>query len=400
VSNTTASDTFCTTVTAILPPPVSAFSSQDSLLQVSFSDSSQNAVNWQWNFGDGNTDTVPNPSHTYLVSGSYLVCLVTENACGTRDTLCQTVVVNCPLPQPNFLSSTSQLNVSFLNLTPGTTGSSWDFGDGNTSTQQSPSHTYTACGTYNVCLMSSNSCGFDTTCRMVTIALPSPVAQYSSQNTALQVSFSDSSQNATSWLWSFGDGGTSNTQNPIHAYATCDSFQVCLISSNACASDTSCQTIDFRPAEPSITQFTDTLVSSTASSYQWYLNGVPQVGDTLPEFIPTTPGYYQVAVVDSNGCPSISDSLFVNPISTSIPAPQDAPQVFPNPTSGELIVAFPRISTGRVEVWSALGKMVMQRHTASQDRLRLDLSPLADGIYHLKIEFESRWTVYKIALQR
>jgi len=64
----------------------------DNILMVSFTDTSHNANTWYWTFGDGNTDTVQNPVHTYSDTGAYQVCLVASSACGV-DTSCVAVII-------------------------------------------------------------------------------------------------------------------------------------------------------------------------------------------------------------------------------------------------------------------------------------------------------------------
>lgn len=97
----------------------------------------------------------------------------------------------------------------------------WDFGDGITSNQSNPIHQFTAPGTYRVSLRTTNSIGFDTIAKMVTVN-PLVVDFAISQDT-IQLSdtayFTDSTPNATTWIWDFGDGNSSISQNPSHQYS-------------------------------------------------------------------------------------------------------------------------------------------------------------------------------------
>lgn len=97
----------------------------------------------------------------------------------------------------------------------------WDFGDGITSNQSNPNHIFAAPGTYRVSLRTTNSIGFDTISKLVTV---NPlVVDFSMSNDTIQLSdtayFYDSTANATTWIWDFGDGSTSTRQNPSHQYA-------------------------------------------------------------------------------------------------------------------------------------------------------------------------------------
>ena len=125
---------------------------------------------------------------------------------------------------------------------------SWAFGDSNTSTAQSPSHTYTAAGTYSVVLTATNAGGSDTCTKSNYITVSAFQANFTATPTwglpPLAVNFTDASlNNATAWSWTFGDGATSTAQNPSHTYTSSGYYTASLHSSNAYASDTCSQTI-------------------------------------------------------------------------------------------------------------------------------------------------------------
>jgi PKD repeat protein len=149
----------------------SAFSAIDNDLNVNFSDlSSGEPQSWLWDFGDGNLSTQQNPIHTFPAPGTYTVCLTVTDACGV-DSSCQTLTVTCPVALPGFTSSIGNGGmVTFTNTTnPSATSYSWDFGDGNTSTLQDPTHVYATSGTYTVCLTVTDDCGTDTYCELLTV---------------------------------------------------------------------------------------------------------------------------------------------------------------------------------------------------------------------------------------
>ncbi|MCH8318430.1 MAG: gliding motility-associated C-terminal domain-containing protein, partial [Bacteroidetes bacterium] len=162
-SDTSAVETV--TVNSLLPIPNFGYS--DSSLTVTFTDLSVNETMWTWDFGDGNTDTVQNPVHTYDNAGTYNVCLTVGNACGS-DSICDSVTVICIPSTANFGYSDANLTVNFSDSSSNGITWYWDFGDGNTDTLQNPVHTYTTAGTYNVCLTAGNACGSDTACDSVT----------------------------------------------------------------------------------------------------------------------------------------------------------------------------------------------------------------------------------------
>ena len=135
---------------------------------------------------------------------------------------------------------------------------SWDFGDGTNSTEQNPIHTYSAVGTYNVKLTVSNE--NDIVSKPATVTVQAyitspitPVADFNVNPTSgdapLTVQFTDSSQNAVRWAWSFGDGATSTEQNPTHTYSTAETYTVNLSVSNANGTDSKIATVTVDPNE-------------------------------------------------------------------------------------------------------------------------------------------------------
>jgi PKD repeat protein len=139
--------------------------------------------------------------------------------------------------------------VNFTDLSDGyPTQWAWTFGDGGTSTSQNPSHTYAANGTYTVCLIATNAGGSSTqVCKQVTVSnVPAtPVANFSWANpSGGLVNFTDLSTNTpTQWAWTFGDGGTSNLQNPNHVYAANNTYNVCLTATNTAGSNQVCKNV-------------------------------------------------------------------------------------------------------------------------------------------------------------
>lgn len=235
-------DIWCDSVQITCPPPVSAFSYSDSLLNVSFSDSSTGANTWLWDFGDGIISTQQNPSHNYSSSGNYDVCLEVTGDCGTIQT-CQTITVICPNPISYFQYNDSLLLVSFLDSSLNSVSWHWDFGDGDTSNLQNPSHLYSSIGHYQVCLVAQNSCGSDTICDSIFVDCPLPSANYVFTLNNLNVTFQDSSIGSNSWYWDFGDGNSSTSVNPVHSYSSSGKFFACLTVTNNCGSSQKCDSL-------------------------------------------------------------------------------------------------------------------------------------------------------------
>lgn len=211
---------------------------------VSFTDLSDPApYDWYWTFGDGGTSTLENPTHEYLSNGTFNVCLTSTNDIGS-DTYCQSVIIDCYLAPDVDWSYSGDPEVTFTDLSANEPDTwYWIFDDGTTSTEQNPVHTYSANGSYLVCLYASNVTGESSNCKGISIGniLEAPEASFSFTTTDLLTEFTDLSTNLPdSWSWDFGDGEGSDVQNPLHLYDEAGEYEVCLTASNAAGEDSSC----------------------------------------------------------------------------------------------------------------------------------------------------------------
>jgi len=177
-------------------------------------------------------------------------------------------------PTADFSYSATDLSVSFTDQSSDSDGSivswSWDFGDGNTSNAQNPSHTYSANGTYAVALTVTDDNGAeDTAAKDVTVSSSTtnnpPMADFTFTTTNLTANFSDQSTDSdgsiASWSWNFGDGNTSTTQNPGHTYGTDGTYTVTLtVTDDDGESDSASEDVTVSSSENEI--------SLTASGYK------------------------------------------------------------------------------------------------------------------------------------
>ena len=133
-------------------------------------DSDGNPNRWIWDFGDGNTSSKENPFHTYFSEGNYTVKLTVSNKYG-EDTEMKTNYIDIGnAPRADFSADKTQIQpettVQFNDDSDGHPNSwSWSFGDGYTSRDENPSHTYSREGIYTVRLTVSNEYGEDTKIR-------------------------------------------------------------------------------------------------------------------------------------------------------------------------------------------------------------------------------------------
>ncbi|WP_170288136.1 PKD domain-containing protein [Prolixibacter denitrificans] len=222
-----------------------------------------------WDYGDGKRDTVytADPvSHTYHNTSSglmnFVITLTIQN--GTCETSTQQEITVKPdflVGSPVHFEGCNPSTFGFVNANPGATWWNWDFGDGSAnSSQQSPSHTFTSPTgndtTFVVRLTGESSFGcIDTVDNTVTV-YQRAVAAFSASDTVgcnpLAVDFTNQSQHADQYLWTFDDGMSSLDTDPPHTFSngtdTNASFRVRLIATNSSScSDTAFQNILVHP---------------------------------------------------------------------------------------------------------------------------------------------------------
>ena len=153
--------------------PTAAFTSSNTSNVFTFTDTSLgNPTSWLWNFGDGQTSTVQNPTHTYMANGTYTVSLTATNLAGSNQ-ITHSAVVFVPIAHAGFTQTNNSNVFTFTDIsTNNPTSWLWNFGDGQTSTLQNPTHTYTANGTYTVTLNASNVYGYTIAVTSVQVTLP------------------------------------------------------------------------------------------------------------------------------------------------------------------------------------------------------------------------------------
>ncbi len=210
--------------------------------------SGPNGTQYSWSFGDGTNNTVTNAEHHYDQPGTYTVCL-TAYWQNCVDSTCTTITVGTTDPcvglVAEFTSTTTPNGTFFSNGTTGTgfqTSFFWDFGDGQTSNDAQPFHTYSSPGTYEACLQVLSifelaggvvhTC-LDTVCHVVVIGTTDPCAGFDAAMTwdggaSNTVLFAGTTNlPADGYVWYFGDGTEGYDQTTSHAYSASGTYEVC-----------------------------------------------------------------------------------------------------------------------------------------------------------------------------
>lgn len=211
-------------------------------LTVNFTDTSTGGpTSWLWDFGNGNTSILQNPSAVFSTPGVYDVSLKVSNggAPSTRIRAGYIVVHDFPIVDFSFdvSSGCAPLAVKFKDQTSTASGQIvswfWVFGDGGTSTAANPTYVFKQPGSRTVTLRVRNQHGCEkvksTTSPIVVLG---PDAKFTADKTAIcttPATFTFTNQstgNNLTYSWNFGDGQTSTLKDPVHTYNSAGTFKV------------------------------------------------------------------------------------------------------------------------------------------------------------------------------
>ncbi len=344
----------------MIPPPEANFtatpSSGTAPLTVVFNDTSLRATSWNWDFGDGNTSSLKDPAHTYVLPMNYTVVLTAYNMGGySFKTGYVNVLPPHPLLDANFsadpVSGFAPLEVSFMDLTIGSPVSwRWDFGNGDNSTVQNPVYSYSNPGMYTISLTTWDLYRNDTETKPnfilvmpVTVSpTPTPLilaphADFTGSPTSgsapLLVTFVDLSTGPpTSWYWDFGDNSTTSTvQNPTHTFSQPGSYTIILRATNDLGNDliTRYGYINVSaPVQPPVADFLASPVSGPAplsvafsdistgnpTAWNWSFGDGTYSSDQMVNHTYTNPGTYTVllAVWNSAGVDNETKANYIS----------------------------------------------------------------------------------------
>jgi gliding motility-associated-like protein len=296
---------------------------------VRFNTDSSGVLSYAWDFGDGTTSVQQNPTHTYTGLGAFTVRLIlTSAAGGCPDTILKSAYIQVIAPTVS-ISGLPAMGCVPYTITPSANVTSadpparylWNFGDGTTSTQQAPTHTYTQQGTYTVTVTVTTAGGCTVSQRdsaavkVGTKPAAAFVAAPTSACVGKAIQFTDQTPAPVdTWHWYFMGNGNlgSSTENPLYAYGDTGTFTVMLVAGNNGCLDTAIRPLYIHIAPPAarfLTQpdctrrltrsFTDQ--STAATSWAWAFGDGTGSSAQNPSHTYAGPGAYSVSLTVTNG---------------------------------------------------------------------------------------------------
>ncbi len=291
-------------------------------------------LSYKWLFGNGDTAVTSNPVYTYPAGGTYQVKLVTSNEFGCIDTVTNSITVAKPVSAAFSADVTTictvPATVKFTNQELLFNNYTWDFGDTSFSTVSNPVHIYRDTGNFTVKLIIRNNNGcIDSVIKNGFIRIQKPFVSFNnlpdSGCTGMNKHFSVSSSGSdsiTSYLWKFGDGGTSSLQSPSHVFSGDRYFTVSLVTTGAsgCRDTTTMDHAIHTGYKPTAGFSSDVQVAcaqsgvqfmdntqGTVTQWQWIFGDNGQVFDQHPQYRFSDTGYMATELIVFNG--GCSDTL-------------------------------------------------------------------------------------------
>ncbi|WP_127131066.1 PKD domain-containing protein [Pseudoflavitalea rhizosphaerae] len=259
---------------------------------VTFNSTSPDAVSCQWNFGDGGSATGSGSSHTYTSEGSFNVGLTITTANGCSNTLTRNAFVNIRRPVVRITNAPAGGCIPFVytpgqsvNAPDGVRSYAWDFGNGVTATGPNPpAVTYATAGTFplRLTVITNGGCTGETFLPQgIRTGTPSPASFTVVPTDACvtqNVRFTNTTPVSDKWSWDFGDGNTSDQEDPVHRYTGTGTFPVRLTTyNNGCPSVSATTPVTVNPP---LAAFTTTL--DCINRGRVLIDNISQINAALP----------------------------------------------------------------------------------------------------------------------
>ncbi|CAG0931221.1 Collagenase ColH [Thermoflexales bacterium] len=293
-------------------------------------------VVYQWNFGDGNTGSGANTSHTYGAIGTYTATVTATNSVSVVVASTVATVINQPITgltaansSPTRLGSVTAFTATIA--TGSTVSYAWDFGDGATGSGANASHTYAAVGTYTATVTATNTINSQTATTIV-VVIDRAIVSLSASNdsptrlgstTSFTATISDGSN--VTYQWVFGDGSTGSGATANHVYGAVGSYvatvtatngvSVVVAATNVSIIDTPIVGLFAANSSPTglglATALTATIGSGSNVAYQWNFGDGSIGSDATTSHVYPALGNYTATVTATNGVSNVVATTFV-----------------------------------------------------------------------------------------
>ena len=382
------------TITINCDTAVVAFNTQnscigDTMLLTDLSTNVNTDALYMWDVdGDGTTDYTNKDSiyHVFTAPGTYNTSLTIRNNLICEFTQTQTITVN-PLPTANAGADQTICEGTTANLVA-TGGNSYTWSNGQNTASIAVMPTMTT--TYTVTVTDANGC---INADDVTVSVnPLPTANAGADQTICEgTTASLVATGGNSYTWSSGQNTASIAVTPTMT----TTYTVTVTDANGCTNTDNVIITVNSVTIPTITQQVDTLTASSASSYQWFLDGNIIVGATGQTLVVTQNGDYTVQVVDINGCTTLSNIFTVISVSTSTSFIERI-KIYPNPFRDYLII---ENGQGQAKIYNTVGQLIQQFQILNKE-YQLMTKELAEGQYILQITRENGGIITKRFIKR
>ena len=290
---------------------------------------------YQWNFGNNDTtSTVLNPVRTFPAPGTYLVQLYVHNpaSCNVNDTAFHYVTVYASFNADfNFISSPCSNQVAFIDSSQTAPNNwLWNFDDGTTSTVQNPVHIYSAAGTYNVQLISSNAHGCKDTAEVVVNFTGSSTTVNPGTSICSGMSTQLTASGGYGYSWSPSAGlSNPNISNPMATPAVTTTYTVIIhtipFSGDTCVTTLTTTVSVYNPSNFPLSAIADHdtimlggstilhAITDTTLTVHWSpATGLSNANSFNPTASPTVTTTYTLTITDSTSCPkSVTITIYV-----------------------------------------------------------------------------------------
>lgn len=384
-------------------------------------ESSDNASNFRWSFPGGTpaSSIDENPSITYNNGGIYDVMLIADNVVGEDTILLEQYITIASVPDIQFSVVMSGLTIFLDDITIGATSYEWDFGDGNTSTETNPTHTYNELGVYTITLFASNACG-ETSLEEEVAVGATPLALFSSSGVSgcapFTVQFTDQSQGiVNTWAWKFpgGQPAESTDPNPIVTYNEVGLYTVELLVQNELDEDDVTTEAYIEVASPPDANFDFTVedrtvsflnLSSDATRYAWNFGDGTISTDENPMHTFSSNDLYYVTLNAYNDFCGTSKTYPVSILFSSTTTIDENTTVViaPNPARDfvNITIETAKMQPVQVRVMNIQGQELLNMPMTKKELHQLDLSSFASGVYFIQLFSEDWQMIEKVILQQ